>query len=622
MYSSPPIHTADIDRIRELTRSGRHPEALAAARDLSSREPDNPGALYLLAANQRCLNLSADALATLAQLQSIKPRLSRLYQERGFCYLALRDSEQAIAALQQAVTLNPALLASWTALQSLFRIVGDLASAAAAGLEVSRLKESPPEIVQAESLFSEGESAAAETLLRDYIKNGSRIETARAVLTRVLLGRQKYLEARGESGALLQLEPGNADYRLLYAIACAGIGDHESAIAAYREILDAAPALARVHLLLGHSLKAAGSQSAAIAAYQAAKDARPDFGDAYWSLANLKIYRFSDSEMTQMQGAVTASGTQHADRIHLHFALGQALEERSRYQESWSHYLQGNALKRAECGDRPELADNTRLIATYTRQYFAERAGVGAPDPDPIFIVGLPRSGSTLIEQILASHSLVEATQELNIVPRMIQELPSAPLDLTPESFRRLGERYLSEAGAFRKRPAEKPFVIDKLPANFRHLALIHVMLPNATIIDARREPMACCFSNFKQLYAFGGEFSYDLELAARYYRAYLELMQHWDEAMPGRIHRVVYEDLVEDAETTVRALLDFCGLRFEQSCLEFHKTERSIATPSSEQVRQPLNRKSLDRWTHYRPWLAALENSLGDARLLYNAPR
>jgi tetratricopeptide (TPR) repeat protein len=653
-----------IDHIRELTRRRRHPDALSAANDLAAKEPANADALYLLAANQRCLNLIPDALKTLARLERAHPDFSRLYQERGFCFLAMHDSARAIRAFQQGVTLNPALLASWSALEYLYRVIGDSRNAAAAAGQVADLKQLPGEIVQAGSLFSEGFFAAAEALLRAYIKNGTHIEAlrllarieqqrdalyeaerllqsvverapdyraARADYARVLLGRQKYFEAHTESAALLRIDPDNADYRSLAAVACAGLGDHESAISAYRGILDHDLRPAHLQVLLGHSLKALGRKTEAIEAYHAARVTRPDFGDAYWSLANLKTYRFFEGDIVRMRAAIAAGATQLADRIHLHFALGKALESAACYEESWQHYDSGNALKRTTSRYRQESTEVNaqEQVAVWTRKFVAERAGVGAPDPDPIFIVGLPRSGSTLIEQILASHPLVEGTQELHIIPRMIQDLqessgtgepryPGVLSELAPDNFRELGERYLTEANAFRKGRSSKPFFIDKLPGNFGHVGLIQAMLPNAKIVDVRREPMACCFSNFKQLYAAGNEFSYDLECSAHYYRAYLGLMQHWNAVLPGRVHRIVYEDVVADLEASVRGLLDFCGLKFELACVEFHKTARSIGTPSSEQVRQPLNRDGLDQWTHYQAWLRPLEAALGDATSRY----
>src|SRR5262249_45009914 len=271
--------------------------------------------------------------------------------------------------------------------------------------------------------------------------------------------------------------------------------------------------------------------------------------------------------------------------------------------------------------------DTRNQIAVCTSQFFAARAGVGAPDPDPIFILGLPRSGSTLLEQILASHSQVEGTRELNDVQRIVLEMqgtrsdlddtryPRVLADLVPEDFRRFGERYMTGTRAYR---GGEPFFIDKMPNNFRNIGLIHLMLPNAKIIDARREPMACCFSNLKQLFASGQEFSYSIEDIARYYRTYLDLMRHWDTVLPGQILRVWYEDVVQDLERNVRRILDFCGLQFELACIEFYKTERSVSTASSEQVRQPIFREGLVQWRNYEPWLGQLKDGLGDALIRY----
>jgi hypothetical protein len=343
----------------------------------------------------------------------------------------------------------------------------------------------------------------------------------------------------------------------------------------------------------------------------------------------LKTYRFADAEIARMQGVPAACC--EIDRLHLHFALGKALEDRGRYEESWKHYSCGNAMRRTASRYRPEFSEiNTqRQIEVCTRRFFAERANAGAPDPAPIFIVGLPRSGSTLIEQILASHSLVEATQELHDIPRIVQELqrgsepsdpkyPGALRDLATEDLRGLGERYLTEIQGYRTQKPGTKFFIDKMPNNFRHVGLIQLMLPNAKIIDVRREPMACCFGNFKQLYASGQDFSYDLEYVARYYRTYLQLMSHWDEVLPGRVLRVCHEDVVENLESGVRRLLDFCALPFEPACLTFHKTARGVSTASSEQVRQPINRDGLHQWRRYRPWLKPLEETLGDALTCY----
>jgi tetratricopeptide (TPR) repeat protein len=629
----------DIARIRDLSNAGRHTEALAEAEILSAAAPENRDALYLVAANQRCLNRIHDALQTLHHLEQQHPRFSLLFQERGYCYMTLRDAPRAIKAFLRGVDLNPALAASWTMLERLYRVTGDATNAAAAAERVSALKELAPEVVRAGARFSDGDFSAAESILRPYLINSAddvealrllaRIEHKRGVLdqaeslleaalklapnyvaarldyARVLIDRQKYLCGREEIQSLLKLEPGNRDYLSLYAAACVGLGEYDTAIAEYRRLLAAAKS-AELCVSLGHCLKAIGRRKEAAESYQLAAAARPGFGDAWWSLANLKTWRFSPNDIEQMQGEEAAPGATAVDRYHLCFALGKAFEDRNEFAESWQFYERGNALKRAEIHYYPEIveADTRKQIEVCTSQFFAARAGFGAPDPDPVFIVGLPRSGSTLIEQILASHSQVEGTQELAEISRIVLETPSWS-ELAPEDFRRLGERYITETRAYRKR---KPFFIDKMPNNFRHIGLIHLMLPNARIIDVRREPMACCFSNLKQLFAAGQEFTYSTEDIARYYCTYLDLMRHWDEVLPGRILRVSYEDVVEDLEGNVNRILEHCGLNFEPACVEFHKAERSIRTASSEQVRQPIFREGLCQWRNYEPWIASLK--------------
>jgi len=376
-------------------------------------------------------------------------------------------------------------------------------------------------------------------------------------------------------------------------------------------------------------MKTLGQQAPAIDEYRAAAAAREGFGDAWWSLANLKTYRFTDAELGQMRAAEAAATTAPIDRYHLCFALGKALEDRLQYAESIEYYARGNALKRAASRYRPEVIEqNTRLqIEVCTRELFARHERSGAQAADPIFIVGLPRSGSTLLEQILASHSQVEGTHELADVPRMVVELqgrdwqlenpryPGILAQMGAEDFRRLGDKYLRDTRSYR---SGKAHFIDKMPNNFRHVGLIHLMLPNARIIDARREPMACCFGNLKQLFAHGQEFAYSVEDIARYYRTYLELMRHWDAVLPGRVLRVQYEDVVADLEGNVRRILDYCGLEFEPACVEFYRTERSVRTASSEQVRQPIYREALDQWRHYEPWLGPLREALGDALTRY----
>jgi tetratricopeptide (TPR) repeat protein len=656
--SAPSPIELEVHRVRELSARGQHVEALALAEELARAAPENRDALYLIAANQRCLNRIPEALATLQRLEERHPRFSRLYQERGHCYTTLHDAPHAIDAFLRAVNLNPALTKSWSMLERLYRITGEEKNAAAAAERIANINQLPDDVVRAGGLFSDGEFAAAENILRAYLgKAGDHPEAlrllgriqhqggalyeaellfevtlklapkylaARLDYVRILIDRQKYPQAHDEIDALLKLEPSNQDYLSLYAAACAGLGRHEQAIALYRQLLvsSASPDL---QVLLGHSLRSLGRQKEATESYKAALVIRANFGDAYWSLANLKTYRFSQHEIASMRAEEAAPTTGIVDRYHLCFALGKGYEDRNDYEESWHFYERGNQLKRSESRYDPKVFETStrKQIDVCSAEFFAARTGVGAPDADPIFVVGLPRSGSTLVEQILASHSQVESTQELYDIQRIVLELqgirqdpdnpryPSVLADLAPEDFRKYGERYLSETRAYR---THKRFFIDKMPNNFRHIGLIHLILPNAKIIDVRREPMACCFSNLKQLFVSGQEFTYSTEDIARYYRTYLDLMRHWDAVLPGRVLRVSYDDLVEDLDGNVRRIVGFCGLEFEPPCVEFYKTERNVRTPSSEQVRQPIFREGLQQWRNYEPWLGSLKDHLGDA--------
>jgi predicted Zn-dependent protease len=663
VIASAPSLEQQVVRLRTLQRDGGHAEVVDEVQALLGGWPDNRDLLLIAAVSLRYLGRIAEALAMLDRLEQRQPGFSPLHQERGLCYVALKDAPMAIEALLRAVNINPALPMSWRMLEGLYGLTGDAASAATAAAHTAKLKSLPPEVLTATSLFSDGELTSSEQIIRAFLlRYGNhpeamlllaRIGMARDVLddaetlleavlvlepghhaaryayAQALAQRQKHAQAREEIERLLDREQRNLDYRSLAASIAVGLGEHERAIGLYRDMLVDAPGSPDVHLWNGHALKTIGRTPGAVDAYRAAAAARPDFGDAYWSLANLKRYRFSDDEMARMRAGEAAEATAPEDRWHLCFALGKALEDRDEIAESWAYYERGNALKRAESRYRPEILEtNTRKqIEVCTRGFFEERAGWGAAARDPIFILGLPRSGSTLLEQILASHSKVEGTQELADIQRIVLETqgrdpdldnpryPAALAEMTREDFLWLGEKYLADTRAYR---TDRPFFIDKMPNNFRHIGLIQLMLPNARIIDARREPMSCCFSNLKQLFANGQEFTYSAEDIARYYRTYLELMRHWDAALPGRILRVNHEDVVEDLEGSVRRMLDYCGLEFERACIDFHKTERSVRTPSSEQVRQPIFRDGLDQWRKYEPWLGSLKTALGDALETY----
>jgi tetratricopeptide (TPR) repeat protein len=376
-----------------------------------------------------------------------------------------------------------------------------------------------------------------------------------------------------------------------------------------------------LYLAIGDALKTTGKTAEAIDSYHYAIAARPGYGEAFWALANLKTYGFSDAELTAMRQGEASSNTTPVDRYHLCFALGKALEDLGHFQESFDYYERGNALKRATLHYRPGALEQVarRQTAVCTPEFFASRRQYGSSSNTPIFIVGLPRSGSTLVEQILGSHSQVDGTLELADIPRLVQELqanaptgrpgyPELLASLSADACRQLGEKYLADTAAYRTGKAR---FTDKMPNNFRHLGLLHLILPNACIIDVRRDPMACGFSIFKQLFANGQRFAYSLEEIARYYRMYVELMAHWERVLPEKILRVQYEDLVSDLEPTVRRMLDFCGLGFESGCVEFHRSRRTVHTPSSEQVHQPLYKEGLDQWRNYERWLAPLRRAL-----------
>ena len=654
----------DVIRLRAWQQQGRHEEVLAETSQHLQANPENRDLLLLAAISLRHLKRLDEAFATLDRLEALQPRFSLLHQERGFCHVQLRDAAAAIESLLWAVNINSALPASWSMLEGLYRMTGDGQNAATASSHVATLKALPPVVVQAYALFHDGELALAEPMIRDFLLTYGNHPEAMRLLAKIglahdvlddaelllagvlelapdfraarhdyaetLVRRHKYREAQIEIDRLLALDPANSDFIMLAANTAISLGDQDRALSLYRSMIIDAPDSPDVYLWLGHALKTAGSVEPGVIAYRRAATVRPDFGDAFWSLANLKRYRFTDEEIERMRTSEALPKIATPDRYHLCFALGKAFEDREDFAESWRHYERGNGLKRVESRYRPEVIEtNTRLQkAIVTQDFLAERAGWGVAEADPIFIVGLPRAGSTLLEQILASHSQVEGTQELAEIQRSVLELngrdydldnpryPGALAGLKPEDFVRLGQTYLRDTKVHRVQG--KPFFIDKMPNNFRHVGLIHLILPNAKIIDARRDPMSCCFSNLKQLFANGQEFTYSIEDIARYYRTYLDVMEHWDAVLPGRVLRMQHEDVVEDLEGSVRRILDYCSLPFEEACVEFHKTKRSVRTPSSEQVRQPIFKDGLDQWRNFEEWLEPLQTALGDALTRY----
>lgn len=454
----------------------------------------------------------------------------------------------------------------------------------------------------------------AENLLRRAVELAPGWTAPKANLALVLGRTGRPAEAMELLDDIFTSEPDELGHWNLRAATLGRLGDFDEAIAMYEAVLRRAPNQPKVWMSYAHMLKTVGRLEDGIAAYRKAIELRPTLGEAWWSLANLKTIRFTDEDVADMRRALETPGVSDDDRFHLDFALGKAMHDAGQVDAAFEHYARGNALRLTlnpyVPGDVSKLVDKS--VAAFTSEAFAERTD-GCESPEPIFIVGMTRAGSTLIEQILSSHSLVEGTSELQDIPILARRggnYPQSALDLTEEQRRSLGEEYLRRTAVQRR--TDKPFFIDKLPNNWMWVPLIHLILPNAKIIDARRHPLGCCFSNFRQHFAHGQTWSYDLEHLGHYYADYVRLMAHVDSVLPARVHRVTYERMVDDTEAEVRRLLDYCGLEFEPACLEFYKTERAVRTPSSEQVRQPIYRDATEEWRPYEKHLGPLKQALG----------
>ena len=599
-------------------------------------------------------NFSA-AWTLLSRLRDDHPESGRVWEQLGIYHQTGGDGAAALAAFRKAVYFNDALPASWAALERLCRAQQLHAEAAGAAACAARLARLPRELMAASSLTNEGHLETAETAVRAYLLrqgphvDGMRIlaqiaiklgvfddaemllenivmmapdyDEARFEYAAVLARRRRYLRAVQQAQLLIKRQPANLRYLKMYAEACDGVGEYEEALRVYGHLSTRTPEDGELQLSMAHILKTRGEIGPAIKAFHAAAASPACFASVCLGLANTKTYRFTEAEIDRMRRAEQQQGLPTADRYQLCFALGKALEDRREYAESFRFYDRGNRLKRSEVIYQEENVERIMELQRQvcTAEFFAARRGVGDPSPDPIFIVGLPRAGSTLIEQILASHSQIDGTLELPDMPRLVQRFrtrdgdaepryPKILAELTAVEFAQLGREYLDETRIFRR---GAPFFIDKMPSNFRNIGFIHLILPHAKIIDARREPMACCFGNFKQLFANGQEFNYSLEEIGRYYCNYVTLMEHWDRVLPGKVLRVQHEHLLDDLEHTVRTMLEFCGVPFESSCLEFYKTKRSVRTVSSEQVRRPIYREGMDQWRNYEPWLGPLEAAL-----------
>jgi tetratricopeptide (TPR) repeat protein len=655
-----------IDDIKRALQSGDTNNAISLSKQALNNQEDTQEnslestqeialekseVLYILAVAQRTKGLIGEAAETVKTLLETEPSHARAHQENGYLSLSTGNKPSAATAFANATRLNPALLSSWQKLAPLYGELNHAEAQTFATQRIDYLNKLPVEIRGAQDLMYEGKLGLADKVCRRFLQNhkhhaeamlllaeiGIRLklyheaefllescveihptyEAARSEYVQLLSKLGKFSQAKQQAEILLNEHPNNLQYLAAKASAMVGVGEVKQAIILYQQVLkDARSGLPGIQLLLGHAYKANGNIEQAVAAYQQAYKIRPDFGDAYWSLANTKTYRFTDNELALMQTQLDKIDIEQNDKIHLEFALAKAYEDRKQFDTAFSYYQNGNALKNhsSHYSQAKMTEQVTAQKAVFNADFFSTHQDVGDQTTAPIFIVGLPRAGSTLLEQILASHSQVDGTMELHNVMGLAARLsgskngyPNVVNDMDNEYFARFGKQFIEDTRCYRQGAA---FFIDKMPNNFMHIGLIKAMLPNAKIIDARRDPIACCFSGYKQLFAEGQEFSYDLDNLVHYYQSYQSLMTHWDEVLPSFVLKVQHEDVIDDLETQVRRILDFCQLPFESSCLHFYKTKRTIKTPSSEQVRQPINSSAREQWKKFEAHLTPLTNA------------
>ena len=647
-----------LENARFLLEHSRLVEAEKKTEEILTFFPKNGQALYIKAVCQRYLNRLEDALITLRTLKEIRPGYGRAFQEEGHVCMAAGFMSQALFAYRHAVKLNNSLIASWAALTKIHTKQGNLDNAKITQFEYEKLKALPAELLSVRNMIAEGHTYMAEQLCRKFLlKNKKHVEGMRLLaslgvaadvlddaefllekaleyephntFTRhdymvVLYRRQKYKQSLEQAKLLKNKEPSNLKFQIAYANQCVAVGDYKTALKIYNKANKITPNDPELRLVHGHALKTIGNTKEAIEAYRKAYTARNDYGDAYWSMANLKTYKFTAHEIDLMITQEAKESTSVINKIHLCFALGKHYEDIKNFESSFFYYERGNTLQKTKQHYTKE--NMNKILGLQQKEcnqiLFSQKKNQGYPALDPIFIVGLPRAGSTLLEQILASHSQVDGTHELPNIPALayklagrktINETPDYPANLVTlddNQLHEFGKNYIEETRIHRNRA---PYFIDKMPNNFRHIGLIQLILPNAKIIDARRNPMACCFSGFKQLFASGQQFSYGLDDIGAYYRDYINLMNHWEKVLPNKILCVQYENVVADLEYEVRRILDYCQLPYEQNCINFHQTERNVRTPSSEQVRQPIYKSGLEQWKNFEPWLGPLKNVLGD---------
>lgn len=659
MQEASSIESGLID-VKKLMQAGDFAASERSLNLLVSKAPSNGDVLYMLAVCYRYQKRYPEALDTLRKLRFSVPDHSRAYQEIGHVYRAMNQIDAALNSYSQAVVINPALEASIRCQIEILREVNrsDL-SLRLADLErdLSELRATPPPLIAVTDLISQGKLVKAEKLCKAFmVKNPRHIEGMRLLADiavrlgvledaeflletavefspttakpridyiQVLRKQQKYEAALSHAKVLVEQEPKNPLFQSVFAVESMQSGDYDTALRTFDSILKILPEEPATLTSRGNALKTQGKKEEAIDSYRRAIKKYPAHGEAYYSLANLKLFTFTDQEIAAMESQEQNPGVSHMARIYLDFALGKAFEDMGDYDKAFSYYERGNSFKRSQSRYISEdlTAEFKAQAEVFSQSFVQIHTDSGFDAPDPIFIVGLPRSGSTLLEQILASHSKVDGTMELPNILSLAQKLrrgdkmsgtshyPSVLKTMDAESLRSFGEAYINDTKVHR---GQAPFFIDKMPNNFRHIGLINLILPNAKIIDARRHPMGCCFSAFKQLFHEGQEFSYGLNEVGTYYKDYVDLMDHWDEVLPGKVLRVQYEEVVADLETQVRRILDYCELDFEESCVSFYQTDRAVRTPSSEQVRQPIYKSGVEQWKNFEGNLDPLKQALG----------
>ena len=627
------------------------------AKEILEAYPNAQPAERILGAAYRLQGQPEKGLAVLEPLAKKNTRSADLLHELGLCLGAAGRGREAVDCLRRAVGRNPKHEGAWRTLGDQLHAAGDEDESRKAYEQHLRASTRHPELIEAAGHLRKGEAGKAERLVRSVLRSdpldvnairmlaeiGIRIghlEDAQNLLQRCLelapdfnLARQAYAsllmrrneleKSLAEVDRLLTSEPRNPAYLILKGAVLSRKGDHIPALRIYESLFEAYPRHGSAQMFYGHTLKTVGRMDDAVGAYRRAIELSPSTGEVYWSLANLKTFEFTDEDIASMRERFQPDAGDPDDQGHLAFALGKAFEDREEFDRSFRYYEQGNSIRARHhrYNVKVNIMDTARQIRSLDAGFFAARANQGCTAADPIFVVGLPRSGSTLVEQILATHSQVEGTTELPDIIAISRKLAAASREnpagqypeilagLPPAKFRELGRGYIETT---RTQRTGTPYFIDKMPNNFRHIGLIHSILPNARIVDARRHPMGACFSGFKQLFASGQTFTYDLAGIGYYYRDYVKLMDHWDEVLPGRVHRVQYEDMVNHTELEIRRLLEYCGLEFEEGCLRFYETERAVRTPSSEQVRQPVYLHGLEQWRNYEAHLGPLKEALG----------